>query len=407
MSIAIPPDTSTQKMFYKSILPEPKNIKVDDEGNWYALFEVQGGKKLDIEVAGSVQIFASPRKLTQPTPSNLLANTKPSTYWQSTDPVIKEIADELQTPEDIYNFVTNKLSYNYDRVRPNPARLGAISAINNPSNSLCMEFTDLFIALARAKGIPAREINGYAYSQNPELEPLSMVADILHSWPEYWSKEKMTWIPVDPTWGSTTGGVDFFNKFDLRHFAFVIHGKDPEKPVAPGSSSLRTESQKDVLVDFGNLPEKPATDIRISYYFVPGFYIFSKKARIEIQNYGATSVTDISPEVILENKKITLENIQTFPPFSKYEKEITIPYGLLATKTPESLKVTAYREDLEIITGKSQIILNQLLVFCFLVILILVFIHNKTSKKKLIYIPDRVSAAYKYVRSWAKKITTK
>jgi len=53
-----------------------------------------------------------------------------------------------------------------------------------------MEFTDLFIALSRAAGIPAREINGFAYTDDIRLRPLDLVTDMLHAWPEYYDEEK-------------------------------------------------------------------------------------------------------------------------------------------------------------------------------------------------------------------------
>jgi len=83
-----------------------------------------------------------------------------------------------------------------------------------------MEFTDTFITLVRALGIPAREINGYAYAQNDRLRPLGLEQDVLHSWPEYYDFASQTWQQVDPTWGNTTGGLDYFHKFDLDHFTF-------------------------------------------------------------------------------------------------------------------------------------------------------------------------------------------
>jgi transglutaminase-like putative cysteine protease len=64
---------------------------------------------------------------------------------------------ELKTPENIYKFVTNNLSYNYYRVKPDVERLGAKDALANPDEAICTEFTDLFITLARSAGIPARE----------------------------------------------------------------------------------------------------------------------------------------------------------------------------------------------------------------------------------------------------------
>jgi hypothetical protein len=110
-----------------------------------------------------------------------------------------------------------------------------------------MEFTDLFIALARASGIPGRELDGFAYTANPALRPLSLTRDVLHSWPEYWD-EIRGWVMVDPTWENTTGGVDYFNKFDLNHFVFAIKGSSSEQPAPAGAYKYIGQDSRDVKV---------------------------------------------------------------------------------------------------------------------------------------------------------------
>ncbi|NCC70435.1 hypothetical protein EOM09_02540, partial [bacterium] len=44
--------------------------------------------------------------------------------------------------------------------------------LNLPNSSICTDFTDLFITLARAKGIPAREVQGFAYTNNSKIKPI-------------------------------------------------------------------------------------------------------------------------------------------------------------------------------------------------------------------------------------------
>ncbi len=266
-TIAIPPDTSTQKMHYQDIVPQPDNVYQDEDGNWLATFTLSPRQKKDIEVSGYVQIFAIPRRFIKPSGTTLLENTKPTSFWQSDNSVIQELAKNLKTPEEIYNFVTKNLSYNYDKIRPNAERLGAKHALEYPSDSICTEFTDLFIALARAAGIPAREINGYAYSENPKIQPLSLVSDVLHAWPEYWDSKKGTWIPVDPTWGSTSG-IDYFNKFDLRHFAFVIHGKKPDFPSSP---AIRKKTYMYLSQNFQKL-KIPISKLRQHFLKISSFF---------------------------------------------------------------------------------------------------------------------------------------
>ena len=53
-------------------------------------------------------------------------------------------------------------------------RVGAEAVITQEGKWTCMEFTDLFIALSRAFGIPAREVNGYAFTPDDNSKPLSI-----------------------------------------------------------------------------------------------------------------------------------------------------------------------------------------------------------------------------------------
>src|SRR3989344_918440 len=236
--IAIPPDTSFQKVYIRSLIPEPSSVNVDADGNWIAVYSLDSRERVDVVATGEVQIFSSNRNFPRPSPEVLQANLKASNYWQIDDSEIRALALKLKTPRSIYDYVSSTLKYDYSRVRPNVERLGARGALLSPNAAICMEFTDLFIAIARSAGIPAREINGYAYTENPDIQPLGLVADVLHSWPEYWDEERGSWIPIDPTWASTTGGVDFFDKLDLRHFTFVIHGQSETRPYPPGSYKL-------------------------------------------------------------------------------------------------------------------------------------------------------------------------
>ena len=125
--------------------------------------------------------------------------------------------------------------------------MGALSALNNPTSAVCLEFTDLFVALSRAAGIPAREIDGYAYTNNAHDRPLSLTEDVLHAWPEYYDFDKKAWIMVDPTWGNTTGGIDYFNALDFDHIAFVIKGENSGYPIPAGGSRRTTWARSSSL----------------------------------------------------------------------------------------------------------------------------------------------------------------
>ena len=120
----------------------------------------------------------------------------------------------------------------------------------------CMEFTDSFIALARAMGIPAREVDGHAFTTNDKVTPLSIdlkTGDVLHSWVQFFDPN-FGWVSIDPTWGSTSG-LDYFTKLDTNHFSFVIHGVNSEFPLPAGEYRFSDNAQKLTSVDFSAKPD--------------------------------------------------------------------------------------------------------------------------------------------------------
>ena len=124
---------------------------------------------------------------------------------------------------------------------------------------LCTEFTDSFVSLARVLQIPSREINGYGYTKNSTLQPQNTTTDILHSWPEFYDTSKKQWISIDPTWGNTTGGIDYFNKLDFSHIAFVRHGAEDSYPL-PAGSYKSVPSEKYIQVEVASdLPTENAS----------------------------------------------------------------------------------------------------------------------------------------------------
>jgi len=335
LKIALPPDTSYQRVFYESINPKPKHIFIDNDGNWIAEYNLSARERVDVRALGSVQVFAFPWKLEAYSGTNL-SSTK---YWQTDDPEIKSLAQKLKTPKEIYDYVVSTLNYNYQRVRSGVQRKGAIEALKNPNDAICTEFTDLFIAIARAAGIPAREINGFAYTDNTSLMPLSLVADVLHAWPEYWDNEKGVWVPVDPTWGKTTGGVDYFSKFDMRRVTFVIHNKDPENPTPPGSYKLGANPQKDVFINLGSLPEILQNAPIVSIKQKTSLPFQGLKIVAEIENIGPSALYNQNLELFFDGKKEYENMISTILPYEKKTLEFTMPYGFLGRSMPSRAKV--------------------------------------------------------------------
>lgn len=248
--ISLPPDTNYQLVEYQKIAPVFKNIRRDIDGNWLASYDLLPNQKIEISAVGRVKIFSSPVNIL-PILNQLSDNyLKPNSYWEVDDEKIRQISSNLKTPKEIYDYVVNLLNYDYERVNKDPERFGALKTLSRPKDALCLEFTDLFVTLARASGIPAREIEGYAQTNDPQLRPLSLSSDILHSWGEFYDFTSSSWRMVDTTWGKTTGGYDYLNNFDMSHFTFVIHGLNPQLPPPAGAFKYKQDNRKNIFVEF-------------------------------------------------------------------------------------------------------------------------------------------------------------
>lgn len=334
--IAIPPTTNYQEVFIESISPAPSNVIQDNDGNWLSQYTLSPSEEKNITVKGKVATSLNPKKqaLGQSEQKQYLLE-KP--YWQ-TNSELKKIAKDLKTPQAIYNYVVEKLHYDFSRVTNNSPRLGALEAFQKSNSAVCLEFTDLFIALARSAGIPAREVNGFANTQNTRQRPLSLVKDVLHAWPEFYDKDSQSWIMIDPTWGNTTGGVDYFNILDFDHVAFVIKGEDSEYPIPAGGYKLPgQEHAKDVSISFANIPSQRKENIQLQTH-LPTYVIagFPVKGSLVFKNTGNTisqsKALSITSSVLTPNKQsVTISQI---PPYGTYSIPIAFEKtDILTNKT--------------------------------------------------------------------------
>lgn len=297
-NIALPPDTEYQDVIYQRLDPKPINVTVDDDGNFLAWYRLTRGQKLDVKLIGSAKLYTN-SKVKNPYLSDKIKHKylKPDKYWEVDHPEIKRKVSEILGPNPppsniekaklIHKFVVSSLKYDPSRLSEiNIERLGAVTALNNPTSAVCMEFTDLFITLARAAGIPARELDGFAYTSNPNLRPLSLSLDVLHAWPQFWD-DKKGWVMIDPTWENTTGGVNYFDKLDLNHFVFAIKGESSQLPAPAGSYKYKGVNSKDVNVNFAkdDFLGKPQIDIQMETQN-PIISGFPGKVKIKIANLG-------------------------------------------------------------------------------------------------------------------------
>lgn len=237
--VAFPPDMLHQKVYVDSISPKPALVYLDEDGNYMGRYYLNPRENKKVTFKGIAALYVSPRDEVKVFNEKQLTSQKKyllsqTSYWK-----VDEISKykDLKTPADIFNYINTNFSYDYSRLSKNGKRLGASAALKSPDKAVCVEFADSFVALAREKGIYSREIEGYGFSSDPQLRPLSLLTDILHSWPEYYDSQAKEWVSIDPTWQNTSG-IDYLNSFDLDHIAFAIHSKRPDYPLPAGMYKL-------------------------------------------------------------------------------------------------------------------------------------------------------------------------
>jgi len=117
----------------------------------------------------------------------------PTLFAQSEDDRVKALAAKTVGDErDAYAAAKKINRWVYDNIRKvgTAALSNAVETLQSKEGD-CTEHTVLFVALARAAGIPAREVAGVTAIEGGE-------GLYYHAWPEVWVGE---WVAMDPTLG--------------------------------------------------------------------------------------------------------------------------------------------------------------------------------------------------------------
>lgn len=143
--------------------------------------------------------------------------TAPEPHLESSAPEVQAVAARIppgQTPwetaKNIYRATLNALAYQGFI----PEADGAAAALRRGKGD-CTDYTDVFVALCRAKNIPARHVSGLLthWRQTP-----------CHSWAEFYTPEN-GWLPVDLLHGKL-GRTRFGETPDERIY-LSPHRNDP------------------------------------------------------------------------------------------------------------------------------------------------------------------------------------
>ena len=181
--------------------------------------DLQGeGQRVD----GNVIELIDPRGLVAgPAPADLDRYLRPEAFIESDAPEIRAEAERLVQGVRGTRARAERLTREINSLvekRPTVSLPSAREVLRTRVGD-CNEHTALFVAMARALGIPARINVGVAYVHG---------AFYYHAWPEVYLDEgqgRGLWLPVDPT----------FNQFpaDATHVRFARGGLDKQAAILP------------------------------------------------------------------------------------------------------------------------------------------------------------------------------
>ena len=220
-----------QRVLYDKIEPTPWEITHDKDGNTIGIFKIPASSSLTIHLSGFgflVPKEFSVNKLKKIKLSQLKAPDQiyfaSTQFWQSDHPEIRKIASRLKR-DNLYDtliadidFVIDTLQYDDSISIDMLRRKGAVRALQEKTG-VCMEYSDLLIAILRAQGIPARAVFGNTVGllTSPKFKEAG------HQWVEVWIGSG--WLQVDPTWSRK--GSELIGP-DLDHFMYYV-GSSPQQ----------------------------------------------------------------------------------------------------------------------------------------------------------------------------------
>lgn len=260
----------TQKVFFTGITPEPFSTEVDSDGNLTATFRVPVNEEGVIKVSGYAVLtqnnsidFVNSGNIDQISSELITQNTSAAKYWESDSSEIEDLAKTLKgnetnvynLVESAYQYVVGKIDYSEVKKFGLNQRQGALATLQGGA-AVCMEYSDLFIAILRAMGIPARAAFGSGYSALDGLT--SSTNTVNHQWAEVYIPSIKSWVGVDTTWGENG---DTLIGGDLNHFYTHVASIDPETPSSTEAVLYgRGGTFKDRTINVAAQSTKPTED---------------------------------------------------------------------------------------------------------------------------------------------------
>ncbi|MDR3709640.1 MAG: transglutaminase-like domain-containing protein [Capsulimonadaceae bacterium] len=232
--------------------PSRRSTQTDAAGNVFHVLEYDSPLEGDVLVTQAAMNVAIETDLDRilpstpfplaPLPASIQPFVRPSNLSQAGDAGIVQYASvltrdcstEAQATENIARWTVANLTYTEGRT---VRKVDAITTLIKRAGQ-CRGYSNAFVALARAAGIPARVVTGCTLAgevavplrRDGRAKMTVSVPNGAHAWVELWYPG-YGWIPYDPQ--TTMGFVD------SHHVRFCVVGpSDEERPLVEWSSAI-------------------------------------------------------------------------------------------------------------------------------------------------------------------------
>ncbi len=209
-----------QKILGIKYSPKPSRV-FHENGNRYAEFVfIKPDKRMKVKISIRAELLRYDLLTAREKREQDLSESpgfkdflKQEKHIEKYHPQIQQIAKnidgqtEIDIVKNIYNYVIDSLEYTLHGRKD----WGAVKALQQKKGD-CSEYSDLFVAICRAKNIPARVATGYMVRFDTNSSK--------HHWAEVYL-QKYGWVPFDPSWGDVENIIFRNRAFDSMRPAYI------------------------------------------------------------------------------------------------------------------------------------------------------------------------------------------
>lgn len=194
----------------------------DGSGSYkVAIFENISGDQYSQVCSEEVKVKLKNENLPFLYPNEYVNYTADDPIVGLSDQVTAKSSDDLEKVEDVFNYVTTNIDYDYDlAVNVATDYLPNIDQVLKKKKGICFDYASVMSAMLRIQGIPTKLVIGYA-------------GDVYHAWISVYTEDEgwvdgviqfdgKDWTMMDPTTAAASGEMDDITN-DSRYNALYFY----------------------------------------------------------------------------------------------------------------------------------------------------------------------------------------